>query len=539
TMARGAVSNNLWTVGFACFVVICIYSLSKFEIRQCWEMLDPHQHAGDTRPTPTTIAPRPTRTKTGPRNTSIKTTTLSPPVSIVLVTPEVQCTERHFVVMLGGAKQQNIATALYKSILFHVRGSLVFHFLADDHHKKIISTLFKTWKLPSVRYHIYDMEPYKRELSWVPNTHYAMVTALVRLVVPEILPDNVKEALIVDTDMCLLDDISPIFDAFQGTNESVLFAMTENISPYYTNGMDPWPVRGRGLNSGLVLLNVERMRLANWSRMWRREMEERLQVFKYGHDQDVFNALTVTYPDIVVRLPCEYNLQLGVMSEPWTCLTSDMNVKIIHFNSPLKLDIKTKYVAHFARLHAEYLAMDGYSFRRRHRCELDNSTATYFADLPETDAAHNISYRTHMYFNGFNTVNATDDITLVTQLPAENFKLVKQILEIWKGPISAAIYCSDAKLPYILEDIESVGIDQRTNFALHVVFKTGNHFPVDDLRKVAIDGASTKFAYIMDYDASREVKSISADEIKNNTIKIGKEGGSSFLLFISGFSSVW
>ncbi|GMR62820.1 hypothetical protein PMAYCL1PPCAC_33015, partial [Pristionchus mayeri] len=449
---------------------------------------------------------------------------LPPPLRVILREPEGQCTDRHFVLMLGGRKSQNIASALYKSILHHVRGSVVFHFIADNHHKQIISTLFKTWQLPSVRYYVYDMEPYKRKLKWIRNSHYSTVASVMRLVVPEILPVEVKVALIIDTDMIVLDDISPIFDAFQGTNDSVLFAMTENLSPGYVRRMSPWPARGRGFNAGLVLLHLDRMRHANWSDMWRMEARERFKTLQNGNEQDIFNAMTVAYPDIVAQLPCEYNFQLGSISEPWTCQSSDRDVKIAHFNSEQKLNLKTKYVAHFARIHAEYQSMDGYAFRRRKNCVFDKETATYFADLPETDAAHNISYRTHMYFNGFNTVNTTDEVTLVTQLPAENFKIVKQILEIWKGPISAAIYCSDAKLPYISEDIESVGIDQRTNFALHVVFKTGNHFPVHDLRKVAIDGASTKFAYIMDYDVSREVKSISADEIKKNIIKIGKEG---------------
>ncbi|GMR61975.1 hypothetical protein PMAYCL1PPCAC_32170, partial [Pristionchus mayeri] len=127
-----------------------------------------------------------------PTSTSIKLS-LPPPLRAVLRAPDGSCTERHFVVMLGGEKPQNIASALYKSIFYHMKGPLVFHFIADYHHKKTISTLFKTWELPYVRYHIYDMEPYKKELSWIPNNHYSTVASVMRLVVPEILPDDVKE----------------------------------------------------------------------------------------------------------------------------------------------------------------------------------------------------------------------------------------------------------------------------------------------------------------------------------------------------------
>ncbi|GMR62256.1 hypothetical protein PMAYCL1PPCAC_32451, partial [Pristionchus mayeri] len=305
----------------------------------------------------------------------------------------------------------------------------------------------------SVSYHIYDMEPYKRKLSWIPNNHYSTVASVMRLVVHEILPNDMKEALILDTDMLVLDDISPIVEAFKETNESVLFGMTENMSPWYTNS-GSWPAR------------------------------------------DIFNALTVTYPNIVVQLPCEYNVQLGAITEPWKCLTNDRNVKITHFNSHDKLALRTKYVAHFAKLHLEYQSMDGYALRLRQRCENDTANTTYFTDLPEMDekndklsASKNATYRTHLYFNGFNAANSSDNATLVAQLPADQLAVVNQILKIWKGPVSAAIYCSDADLPSLPMEY----------FIKYIRFFQ-NHFPIEYLRNVAIDGTNTKYAYIMDYE---------------------------------------
>ncbi|GMR62797.1 hypothetical protein PMAYCL1PPCAC_32992, partial [Pristionchus mayeri] len=358
----------------------------------------------------------------------------------------------------------------------------------------------------SVRYHIYDMEPYKRKLSWMPNNHYATVASVAKLAVSEILPNDVNEAsgdrqttysqdhrifeyisckypLILDADMVVLDDISPIFEAFKGTNESVLFAMTENMSPWYAR-FDAYPARGRGFNAGLILMNLQRMRHANFSDIWQSEARERLRVFSNANDQDILNALTVTYPDIIAKLPCEYNVQLGAIGEPETCTSNDRNVKIAHFNSIVKVALKTKYVAHFAKFHAAYQSMDGYAFRQRQRCESHNADVTYFADLPEINddndkliSTKNTTYRTHLYFNGFSNAISNDDVTLVTQLPADQFSVINKVLKIWKGPVSAAIYCSDAELPYISKEIESVNeAANRENVALHVVFKTGVNF---------------------------------------------------------------
>ncbi|GMS92902.1 hypothetical protein PENTCL1PPCAC_15077, partial [Pristionchus entomophagus] len=177
--------------------------------------------------------------------------------------PVNECVEHHVVLVLGGYKTINLAAVLFKSLMFHHRGPLVFHFIADQKARQVLHTLFDTWQLPSVRYQIYEMETYKKEVDWVPNTHYSSWYDLMRLAIPEILPADVKEVLFLDTDIVVLDDISPLFDTFKGTNDSVLFSMTENLSPWYQQ-KGHWPARGRGFNAGVLLLHTERMRKANW-----------------------------------------------------------------------------------------------------------------------------------------------------------------------------------------------------------------------------------------------------------------------------------
>ncbi|GMT06607.1 hypothetical protein PENTCL1PPCAC_28781, partial [Pristionchus entomophagus] len=424
------------------------------------------------------------------------------------------CKEHHIAMVLGGYKVVNRASALFKSILYHHRGPLVFHFITDEQSREVLPNLFDTWKLPSVRFHIYDMEKYKSRVDWIPNAHYSAVYGLMKLIIPDILPVDVEEVLLLDSDVIVLNDFSPVFDAFTGTNDSTLFAMAENNSPWYTQATatkQRWPARGRGFNSGVVLVHTARMRRANWTEMWRVETELRIKEFGKLQlaDQDVFNVLALSHPNMIVVLPCEYNVQLGGQSQPVRCQKDDRLVKIAHFNSPQKMKMKSKYVVHYAQKYAVYQSMDGYVFRLREECAPDNSTSTLLNDLIEENDSECgdlftsilTKYRTHLYFNGFTPSTDSGDVTLVTQLSVDRFGIFDKVLTSWEGPVSAVVYCTDAELSQIEEFMKVSRLARgRHNIAMHAVFKTGKYYPINYLRNVALNASKTDFAYLSDVD---------------------------------------
>ncbi|KAF8375344.1 hypothetical protein PRIPAC_81773, partial [Pristionchus pacificus] len=421
---------------------------------------------------------------------------------------EQQCNEHHIVIVLGGYKTINLAMPLFKSLLFHHPGPLYFHFIADKRARRVIPTLFDTWELPSVHYSIYDLERHKDRVDWIPSKHYSSVYGLIRLAIPEILPDSVKEVLFLDTDLVVLNDISPIFDVFKGASDSAMLAMAENISPWYTKHKNHWPARGRGFNAGVIYLHLERARKANWTNLFTTAAKEGLTKFAYGHDQDILNALVVSRPEIVVQLPCEYNFQLASSAQPGKCQKEDRFVKIVHFNSPQKLKLRSKFVAHFARSFALFESMDGYIFRLREQCGQESEISTEFKDLKENDAdceelleAIQTKYRTHLYFNNYVKTNTTDDITLVTHLTVDRFDAFNSVLESWEGPVSVAVYCTDAELSQIEKFMKATNMGRRRkNFAMHAVFKAGNYYPINYLRNVALNGSNTDFVYTADID---------------------------------------
>ena len=55
----------------------------------------------------------------------------------------------------------------------------------------------------------------------------------------------------------------------------------------------PWPALGRGFNTGVILLDLERLRRLNWWRTWRGVAENNLLTLLSTSlaDQDIINAV--------------------------------------------------------------------------------------------------------------------------------------------------------------------------------------------------------------------------------------------------------
>lgn len=66
------------------------------------------------------------------------------------------------------------------------------------------------------------------------------------------------------------------------------------------------------------------------------------------------------------------------------------------------------------------------------------------------------------------------DVTLVAQLSVDRLHLLEGLVQHWAGPISLAVYLSDAETRQFINFIEETEIlSARKNVAYHVVFKEG------------------------------------------------------------------
>ncbi|XP_031675348.1 LARGE xylosyl- and glucuronyltransferase 1-like [Oncorhynchus kisutch] len=112
-------------------------------------------------------------------------------------------------------------------------------------------------------------------------------------------------------------------------------------------------------------------------------------------------------------------------------------------------------------------------------------------------------HRTHLYFLHYEYEPSTDhtDVTLVAQLSMDRLQMLEAICKHWEGPISLALYLSDAEAQQFLRYTQgSEVLMSRGNVGYHIVYKEGQFYPVNLLRNVAMRQVNTPYMFLSDID---------------------------------------
>lgn len=118
--------------------------------------------------------------------------------------------------------------------------------------------------------------------------------------------EHLTHAIVLDTDLTFVSDIGELWSWFtQMKNES--FGLVENQSNWYFPNLiisNPWPALGRGFNTGVMLMNLEKLRELNWLNMWKMVAEKELLTYYKTTlaDQDIINAVIKHYPHLVYKV---------------------------------------------------------------------------------------------------------------------------------------------------------------------------------------------------------------------------------------------
>ncbi|OWR51287.1 Glycosyltransferase protein LARGE1 [Danaus plexippus plexippus] len=421
------------------------------------------------------------------------------------------CETVHIALVCMGKCTRNI-TPMLKSLLHHRQNPIHFHFVVDPESMRTLNKLFETWDLPDVKYSCYDAQDRLSEVKWIPNNHYSGVYALVKLLFPSILPDKLEQVIVLDSDLTFLSDVSQLWHMFRNMSSLQFIGLVENESNWYTNQKTRWPALRRGYNTGVMLLDLYKIRsLISWTSVWQKTVNENLNRLKTTAlaDQDVINAIIKNHPHIVYDISCHYNVQMSTQTLAKNCYGEDVkNIKILHWNSPSKYNIRIRDADYFKNIHQSYVNFDGNLLREKlHRCS-QNEVVTYkmnHSDLCLSfRAAQRVKLRTHIYYMDYSYMNVDNfDVTLVLQLSMDRLQFLERIVKYWEGPLSAAIYLSDCevtKLESILRDWSST-LNIKNNIGYHLVFKHDSvHYPVNYLRNVALENVNTPYVFLMDAD---------------------------------------
>ncbi|KAM3966037.1 xylosyl- and glucuronyltransferase LARGE1 [Aphomia sociella] len=420
------------------------------------------------------------------------------------------CETVHIAMVCMG-KCMRIITPMLKSLLHNRQNPLHFHLIVDSTSEEITNILFETWDLPDVKYTCYNAQNWLPQVRWIPNSHYSGIYGLVKLLFPSILPNTLKQVIVLDSDLTFLCDVAELWNLFRNMTDDQFIGLVENESDWYYDTAKRWPALGRGYNTGVMLLDLQKSRDADWTALWHDAVNENLDRLKQTTlaDQDVINAVIKNNPSIVYNVSCQYNVQMSTKTLAKNCYGEDRsNVKIIHWNSPNKYNIRIRDSSYFRNIHQSYVNFDGNLLRKKlHRCS-EAEVVTYkmnHSDLCLSfRSAQLVKLRTHVYYMEYSYPDVDNfDVTLVVQLSIDRLQFLERLVKFWEGPLSAAIYLSDCdvtKLENFIRDWSDT-LSTRTNIGYHLVFKHDSvHYPVNYLRNVALEHVNTPYVFLMDVD---------------------------------------
>ncbi|XP_069411644.1 xylosyl- and glucuronyltransferase LARGE2 isoform X2 [Ovis canadensis] len=434
--------------------------------------------------------------------------------------PPPKCELLQVAIVCAGHNSSRDVITLVKSLLFYRKNPLHLHLVTDAVARNILETLFHTWMVPAVQISFYDADELKPQVSWIPNKHYSGLYGLMKLVLPSALPPDLARVIVLDTDVTFASNIAELWALFAHFSDKQAIGLVENQSDWYLGNLwknhRPWPALGRGFNTGVILLRLDRLRQAGWEQMWKLTAKRELLTLPATSlaDQDIFNAIIKEHPWLVQPLPCMWNVQLSDHTLAERCYSEASDLKVIHWNSPKKLHVKNKHVESFRNLYLTFLEYNGNLLRRElFGCPCPpppgaEQLQQALAQLEEQDACLEFRqqqlavHRVHITFLPHKPPPPQPhDVTLVAQLSMERLQMLEALCRHWPGPMSLALYLTDAEAQQFLRFVEtSAVLSARQDVAYHVVYREGSLYPINQLRNVALAQALTPYVFLSDID---------------------------------------
>ena len=416
----------------------------------------------------------------------------------------------HVVSVIAGKNTCRTSMPFIKSLLFHRRSQLHLHIITNAPAYTTLSVLFKTWSVEGVKFSFYHLEEFEHLLTHIPNSHHSGIFGLGKLIVEQVLPEEIEKVIVLDTDIIVIDSLQELWAMFKSMGKKQFIGLVENLSDYYVE-KELFSYLGRGFNTGVMLMDLTKMRRMGWKELWTKEHKElnkKIGVVKQA-DQDIINSYLENHSTRVHHIPCIWNYQISAKSlvneicgQPWRM----KGIRIVHWNSPLKHKLNTYLAKSVEGLYLTYLKMDGDVVRKRVFHEVNSKqNIGEITNIPkDCDSIHEAGtrlYRTHPFFIPSVDPPATNDVTLIAQLSMDRLQMLEKIAKQWRGYMSIVIYTMDYELEAIQLFISRCrDLRSRNNIDYHIVFQAGEFYPVNYLRNVAMNFSSTEAVLISDVD---------------------------------------
>lgn len=434
-----------------------------------------------------------------------------------------RCDTIHIAAVCGGFNATRSLYVLLKSILFRRTDVIHLHLLVDNISHLILEKLFDSLSVPELKVSFYNATEHETDISWIRNQHYSSQYGLLKLPFIGILSKHLDRVILMDTDMLCLGNINRLWSEFENMKQvkkkgdRPAFGMVENQSDWYLNDSTPgrivWPAIGRGFNSGLILIDFHELKRVDWDLTWRQVSEDQLtsNLITTLADQDILNSIIRVYSDIIYVLPCYFNLQLNDHSQNYKSCHEFDDFKIIHWNSPYKLDNKNPLSEYYRNWYLIFTNWDASLVSFNHCISLDgqiysqklsNRSTTKDFICKDIQPKPTDKLRTYLYFMEFEHSFVPWDVTLVAHLSSDRLQVLNQLAGNWLGPMSVSIYLTELETSLLISTIESSSnLSRRKNIGYHLVFRDhGFNYPINRMRNIALNNVLTEYVLQSDVD---------------------------------------
>ncbi|XP_076458960.1 glucoside xylosyltransferase 2-like isoform X2 [Babylonia areolata] len=250
----------------------------------------------------------------------------------------------HLVVVACGDRTRETLTMLKSAAALTSEGSLVFHIFSEKHLQAGFARKLEAWLKQyreKIEYRVYDITLGTNAEWWLHI--FKRRCAYQRLFLHTLLAD-VDAVIYVDTDTLFLTSVTSVWDNFARFNASQIMGLVANHENKKGGGWYKRNTKLRGVfvhpsgvNSGVILMNLTRLRHSNWSG----------DIWHYSHvhqkqldlvDQDIYNIYLHFHPDQLFLLDCTLNFRTDHCSKRFkdntsACLSAEKGgVRILHGN---------------------------------------------------------------------------------------------------------------------------------------------------------------------------------------------------------------
>ncbi|XP_002740957.1 xylosyl- and glucuronyltransferase LARGE2s-like [Saccoglossus kowalevskii] len=365
--------------------------------------------------------------------------------------------------------------SLVKSITAHSKSSLYFHVIsADEKIRSVVSTLMKTWLLPSVAYTCYSVDDFldrSRDLWATP----------------------IDKVIVLDLNVIFIRDISELWDEFRQFGDNNCFATIEpSIERFDQTG-------------NVVLIEIETLsRFADQTAFWENILQSNEQS---SFTTKIMKAIETQPGERLKLLACKFNVDVNSHIQQCVSDISDIvSFNMVHVTEKSLNENDALFVHHFNSIYDSIVEGDGNLLRNRMvKCPVSltpkNKTKCSFV----TDREQ-LVLRSHMFYLGENITSPDDDFSISMAMQTDFSRFVQMIDKIsvyWTCPMSITIYATDEEARQLLKFRRiSSTLSQRKDISIHISYveREFEDYPVNHLRNVAQEGATTQYIFITEID---------------------------------------